>query len=213
MSNPNFANYGREDSAAKEGLIESVAHPGGNMTGVQICDGSPKALEWLLKLAPGTRVVYVPYHPADRVAAMAASSLPDAAAQLGVELVLDAVHTPEAAMAAIATLPKTAAILFIPTPHFELRLSAMAKLAIARGIPAGAYAIAAEDVIFTYRSSSAEYSKQAARLMDQIFKGKKPAELLVETAEFFLRINLKTATAMGLDIPDELLRQADTVLR
>jgi putative ABC transport system substrate-binding protein len=197
----------------KEGLIESVAHPGGNMTGVQISDGSPKALEWLLKLVPGTKMVYVPYHPADRVAAMAAKSLPDAAARLGVELVLDAVQTSDAVMTAIETLPKAAAILFIPTPHFESRLNALGKLAAARGIPAGAYAVSLEDVLFTYRTNQTDYSKQAARLADQILKGKKPTDLLVQTAEFFLRINLKTATAIGLDIPDAILRQADMVIR
>ena len=197
----------------KEGLIESVAHPGGNMTGVQICDGSPKALEWLLKLVPGTKTVYVPYHAEDRVSATAIKPLPDAATQLGIDLVLDAVHTPEEAIAAIATLPKQAAILFVPAPSLDAYKSAMRYRAIAQGIPAGTYALSAEDVLFAYENDLTSQGKQAAQLVDQILKGKKPADLLVETGEFFLRINLKTATAMGLDIPDEFLRQADTVMR
>jgi hypothetical protein len=83
------------------------------MTGVQVIDGAPKAMEWLLTLAPGTQTVYVPYHPDDRVAMAIVKSLPDAAARLGVALVLDKVYTPEAGVAAIATLPKAAAILLI----------------------------------------------------------------------------------------------------
>jgi putative ABC transport system substrate-binding protein len=67
--------------------------------------------------------------------------------------------------------------------------------------------------VVTYAGSFPAMGQQAARLVDQILKGTKPADLLVETAEFFLRINLKTATAIGLDIPDGLLRQADTVMR
>jgi putative ABC transport system substrate-binding protein len=55
--------------------------------------------------------------------------------------------------------------------------------------------------------------QQAARLVDQIFKGSRPADLPVETAESFLHINIQTATAIGVDIPDEFLRQADTVMR
>ena len=74
-----------------------------------------------------------------------------------------------------------------------------------RHLPAGA--------LVAYAGSFPAMGEQAARLVDQILKGAKPADLPVETAESFLRINLKTATAMGLDIPDELLRQADTVLR
>jgi putative ABC transport system substrate-binding protein len=51
------------------------------------------------------------------------------------------------------------------------------------------------------------------RLVDQILKGAKPADLPVETAEHFLHINLKAATAIGLTIPDDILRQADLVIR
>ena len=55
--------------------------------------------------------------------------------------------------------------------------------------------------------------RRTAFYVDKILKGAKPADLPVQTAELFLRINLKTATAIGLDIPDEIIRQADTVMR
>jgi putative ABC transport system substrate-binding protein len=55
--------------------------------------------------------------------------------------------------------------------------------------------------------------KQAARLADQIFKGAEPADTPVEVAEFYLAVNLKTAKAIGLAIPDEILRQADVIIR
>ena len=70
-------------------------------------------------------MVYVPYHPEDRVAVMAIKPLPEAAARLGVELVLNEVRSPEEVMAAIETLPKDAAILFIPTPGLTPRMSAV----------------------------------------------------------------------------------------
>ena len=197
----------------KEGIAESVSHPGGNMTGVQVINGAPKAMEWLLTLVPGTQTVYVPYHPDDRVATAIVKSLPDAAARLGVALVLDKVYTLEAGVAAIAALPKATAILLIPTPRLASRMSVMRKLAVERGIPIGAYSFPVEDVLFTYGTNQADQGKQAARLAEQVLKGKKPGDLLVETAEYFLRINLKTATAIGLDIPDGLLRQADMVIR
>jgi putative ABC transport system substrate-binding protein len=55
--------------------------------------------------------------------------------------------------------------------------------------------------------------KQAARLASQIFQGAKPADLPVETAEFFSAINLKTAKTIGLDISDAILRQANIIIR
>jgi putative tryptophan/tyrosine transport system substrate-binding protein len=197
----------------KEGIVESLTRPGGNITGVQVINASPKAMEWLLKLVPSTKTVYVPYHPEDRVAVMTIKPLPEAAARLGVELVLNEVHSPEEVMAAIETLPKNAAILFIPTPGLTSRMSAISQFAIERGIPAGGYTLPAEDVLFTYGPNGTDQGKQVARLVDQILKGAKPADLPVQTAELFLRINLKTATAIGLDIPDEIIRQADTVMR
>jgi ABC-type uncharacterized transport system substrate-binding protein len=54
---------------------------------------------------------------------------------------------------------------------------------------------------------------QAARMADQIFKGTKPADLPVETAEFLLKINLKAAQTNSLDIPDAILKQAAEVVR
>jgi putative ABC transport system substrate-binding protein len=197
----------------KEGIVASIGRPGGNVTGVQIIADSPKALEWLLKLAPGTKVVYVPYHPDDRVAVAARRALPAAAARLGVTLRLDAVHTLEAVLAAIENLPKDAGILFIPTPEFALHTGTMRQRAIARGIPTGAYALFGEDVLFTYGPKRYIQGQQAARLAAQILQGTKPADLLVETAELFLQINLQTAAAIGLDIPDKFLRQADTIVR
>jgi putative ABC transport system substrate-binding protein len=55
--------------------------------------------------------------------------------------------------------------------------------------------------------------QQAARLAGQILKGAKPADLPVETAEYFSAINLKTAQAIGLEIPDTTLRQANIIVR
>src|SRR5947209_293974 len=113
----------------KQGIVESVSHPGDNVTGVQVINAAPKALEWLLKLVPSTQTVYVPYYPADRVAVTTIEPLPGAATRLGVKLVLDEVHAPEDMMTAIETLPKNAAILFIPMPSLESRMSAVRKLA------------------------------------------------------------------------------------
>lgn len=63
------------------------------------------------------------------------------------------------------------------------------------------------------RRSTSPVGGQAAWLADQILKGTKPADLPVKTPEFFLHINLKAATAIGLVVPDDILRQAHLVIR
>ena len=68
-------------------------------------------------------------------------------------------------------------------------------------------------MLLTLAGDLFETGKQTARLAHQIFQGAEPADLPVETAEFFFAINLKTAEAIGFDIPDEVLLQADTIIR
>jgi putative ABC transport system substrate-binding protein len=200
-----------------EGIVENLSRPGGNATGVQDGDTLPKALEWLHKIAPQATKVYVLYHPRDNVAHAAIKPLRDIAPSLGVELVLDEVFNPGEAIAAIETLPKDAAIFVVPTPSLE-PLSALIEVAVQHGIAVGAsnhsYLSSMQaGAVVTYAGSFPAMGQQAARLADQIVKGAKPADLPVETAERFLHINLQTATAIGLDIPDEFLRQADMVMR
>jgi putative ABC transport system substrate-binding protein len=200
-----------------EGIVENLSRPGGNATGVQDGDTLPKALEWLHKIVPQATKVYVLYHPRDNVAHAAIKPLRDIAPSLGVELVLDEVFNAGEAIAVIETLPKDAAIFVVPTPSLE-PLSALIEVAVQHGIAVGAsnhsYLSSMQaGAVVTYAGSFPAIGQQAARLADQIVKGAQPADLPVETAERFLHINLQTATAIGLDIPDEFLRQADMVMR
>jgi putative ABC transport system substrate-binding protein len=71
----------------------------------------------------------------------------------------------------------------------------------------------ADGPLYSYANKLVPTGAQAARIADQILKGIKPTDLPVETAEFFLAINLKTAQAIGLNISDNILSQADTIYR
>jgi len=199
---------------AKEGIVESLSRPDGNVTGIQIGYAVPKALEWLHKIVPQATKVHVMYHPKDTVAHTSIKPLPAIASSLGIELVLDEVRSPEEAIATIETLPKDAAIFLVPTPSLE-PLSVLTEVAVQHGIAVGANnpAYLKAGVVVIYAADFFAIGQQAARLADQIVKGTKPADLPVEAAERFLHINIQTATAIGLDIPDEYLRQADMVMR
>jgi putative ABC transport system substrate-binding protein len=195
-----------------EGLVKSINHPGGNLTGIQGVVGSPKVLEWLLKIAPGTKSVYAPYNPADPIAVLSVKPLPDAAAKLGVELVLDEVSSGDQELAAIKALPKDSAILFVVSPSLIPTWGSVLDLAAELRIPTGTDLVG-DKVLFTYTSSLSQVGKQTAVLVDKVFKGTKPGDLPVETAEMSLSINLKTAQAIGLNVSDDILRQATTVVR
>lgn len=198
----------------KEGVVESIARPGGNVTGIQTGDAIPKALEWLHRLVPHATRIYTLYHPRDKVALSVIAVLPTTASSLGLALVPTAVHSQEEARAVIETIPRDAAIFLIPTPSLE-PLGTLLEVAVQRGIPVGAnnHAHITAGALVTYAGSFLTLGHQAARLVDQVFKGTRPADLPVETAEGFLHINLQTAAAIGLEIPDGILRQADAIVR
>jgi putative ABC transport system substrate-binding protein len=198
----------------KEGIVESLRRPGGHVTGVQSGDTLPKALEWLHKIVPQATQIHVIHHPKDQVTQTSIQSLTAIAPALRINLRIDEVHSPEEAIAVIATLPNDAALFLVPTPSLE-PLSALIEAAVQHGIAVGAGHLRhlKDGVLIAYAGSLSALGQQAARLVDQILKGTKPADLPVETAENFLHIYLQTATAIGLDIPDAILSQADTVIR
>ena len=198
-----------------EGLVQSVRQPGGNLTGVQNSNTTPKALEWLLKLAPGAKKVHVFYHPEDQVSVTSLASVREAAPNLGVELALHEVRSSGEVATAIKTLPKDAVIFMVPMPKLE-PIADFVKVATESGIATGGINELYGKIggaLVTYAGSLSAMGKQAARMADQVLRGTAPANLPVETSEAFLTINLKTAQAMGLNVPDDILRQASTVIR
>ena len=109
---------------------------------------------------------------------------------------------------------ETDAILVFPGAFFLENLVEFEKAAVENKLPlvsgpAGPQA----QVLITYGPDNVAMGQQASRLASKIFQGTDPASLPVETADFFLGINLETANALGLDISDDILQQADTIIR
>lgn len=206
--------FGSMMNPVEEGIVVSLRQPGGNVTGVTNGQGASKALEWLVMITPDTRKVYVPYNPDDNISVSFLAGLDKVPSQLGIELVLHEVQSVDEAVAAIENLPEDVDAIFrIPSPTLDPKNSELSQAAIKRGLPMGAPIVLDEAVLLTYAADFFEVGRQAARLAHQIHQGVKPADLPVETAEFFLTINPKTAEAIGLDIPDDILEQADTIVR
>ena len=195
------------------GLVNDLKHPNGNVTGVQVADTSSKALEWLVMAVPGARKIYVQYNPEDDVSTLFLPEVKSAASQLGIELILDEVHTAEEAIIAIKKLPKDIDAIFrLPTPQFLLKKSELAQAVIDRGLPSVSLG-PSDDAVATFGSDPFKMGRQSARLAQLIHDGIKPAEIPVETAEVYLTINLKMAEKIGLKIPDDILVQAKKIIR
>jgi putative ABC transport system substrate-binding protein len=203
------------ERVVENGLVASISHPGGNLTGIQGGNELPKTLEWLVKITPNARKIYVPYGSDDEISVGILADLEKVAPQLNVEFVRGEMKSTEEAVAAIESLPADIdAIFFIPAPTLESKTSELSQAAIKRGLPTGTFVPKLDErILVTVSFDPIETGKQVARLIHQIRQGIKPADLPVETVELYLTINLKTAQAIGLDIPDEILRQADNIIR
>ena len=202
------------------GLIASFARPGGNITGVVNLevDLGPKRLEVFRELVPGLQRILFPYDPSDASSVAAVQGYREAALRLGLGLVEQPVRTLAEAQATLAQVrkDKVDGILQPPTVAWNIP-GFIVEAARQQGIPT-----MFEDVFWaeqggglaSYGPDTYASGQQAARLVDKIFKGTKPAELPVETnAKIEFVINLKVAEALGLTIDPVVLYQADRLVR
>jgi putative ABC transport system substrate-binding protein len=197
----------------ESGFVDSLAHPGGNLTGVMSSNCVPKALEWLVSIA-GAEKIYLPYNPDDDPSIEILKDLDVVKERLVVELALQEIYSVEEAVAAIENLPDDIDAVFrIPSPTLDLRNSELSQASIKRGLPMCAPLKLDDAVLATFANDEYNMGEKLGRLAQQIIKGIKPSDLPVETADVSLTINLKTAEQIGLDLPDEILAQAKRIIR
>lgn len=199
------------------GIVASLTKPGGNTTGVTPATQEGKRLEWLLQVAPQIKQIYVVYNPKDQSPVLALKTVSETAAKLNVALIIREVLSTEEADAAFKNVPKEAdAIFFLPDTVVNAHAVNTFKIAIELGLPTSGPNVTTvnEGALTAYGVDLAIAARQqAARLASQILRGTKPANLPVETAQLFSAVNLKTAQAIGLDIPDDILQQANIIIR
>ena len=197
------------------GIVTDLISPGGNTTGVKAGGSSGKVLEWLLKIAPETKRLYVPHWPADSASVQGMAELTPAAAALGIELAVREVATTEELLTALAEIPNDVDSLFLNSSgSLNAQIDAYAQAALTRRIPLVTMSPLVErGALLTYGHDYRRDGEQAARLAHLVFLGAAPGEIPVETADFFLGINLQTAAAIGLVISDDVLDQADFIVR
>jgi putative tryptophan/tyrosine transport system substrate-binding protein len=198
------------------GVVTSLAQPGGNITGVTFGPQEVQRLEWLTKIAPAAKRVYIIYNSDDSSAKSALKTVNATAANLGLEIIAREARNPDEIAAALANLPEDIDVLYLlPDSQTEGKLVDILAVANARHLATSVANVdrVKDGPLYSYAMKLVPTGQQAAHLADQILKGAMPADLPVETTEFFLAINLKTAQTLGITIPDVILSQADTIYR
>lgn len=199
------------------GIVDSLQQPGGNITGVAFGIQEARRFEWFLRIAPEIKNIYVPYNPNDKSPVQALKIIREASAKFGVNLITFEVSNPGMLDEAVLNIPPEAdAVFFLPDSLLATRLDDFEASTLKRNLPTSAVNISsvkANNVLTAYGLDQQQSGRQVARLADQIFKGANPADLPVEMSEFFLAINLKVANRIGLTVPDDILSQADIIVR
>jgi putative ABC transport system substrate-binding protein len=205
--------------AESSGLIASLAHPGGNVTGLTLLapEMTGKQLELLKEIVPRLSRVAVLWNPVNRSTQTLVDQARGAARTLGLQLqVLEARRAEDIESAFTAmSRERAGALLLLPDAMFILQRIRIADLAARAHLPvmhAQSEHMSAGGLAF-YGPSMADNFRRAATYVDKVLKGAKPADLPVEQpTKFELVINLKTAKALGLTIPPSLLARADQVI-
>ena len=198
------------------GIVASLKEPGGNITGIRLAPSDGVRMEWLQKINPGLRAVYLPYNSKDKSALTSLEQARQAAEALRIELIAQGVGDQEELSAAMAEIPDRAGAVFLPRDGLVMsRIADWVELCRARRMMLSSprQAQVVQGALVGFGFVGFEIGKQAARLADRILKGADPGKLPVETAEDYLFINLKTAREIGLEIGESILRQAKLVVR
>jgi putative ABC transport system substrate-binding protein len=201
------------------GLVESLARPGGNITGVSdvSAEVTPKRLELLREIAPALRRVAMLFNAADLGMTLRYRVAAEGAKAIGVSVQPLGVREPNDFEQAFATMTSEMpdAILMVSDALTSLNRKRVFEFAAAHRLPAiYEYDLYVRDGgLMSYGPDLDESIARVAALIDRVLKGAKPADLPFEQPTLFrFAINLKTAKALGIEIPNSILAQADEVI-
>ena len=196
------------------GIINSLSRPGSNITGIQVRGSTSKALEWLLTVAPGIKHLFVPVKFDTKASQQNLDDLQEATRQLGIRLTVSEVKTGEELATALSSIPEDVdGIFFVRSIFISANINKVIATAITRKLPIGAGSAKYKNgAMVSYGLDRFQSGKQASRLAHMILQRISPADIPAEISNFYLGINLKTAHATGIKIPNDILTQADYII-
>ena len=204
----------------ESGLVSNLAHPGGNLTGLSMMmsELSAKRLQLLKEAIPLLTRVAVLWNPDTPFHTKVIEDLKAAAPSLSLKLNFVSARTLEDFGPAFSAIRRahSQALYAIEGGFFFAHRTVLLKLASRARLPViyGGSHFADEGGLMSYGPSYSDLFRRSAGYVDKILKGDKPGDLPIEQAtKFELVINLKTAKALGITIPESILLRADEVIR
>ena len=204
-----------------QGLVASLAHPGGNLTGIAEFNAAlgAKRLELLKELIPNVAVVGLLINPTNPYAGAQSKDAEDAARLLGVQVQVGRASTEGEIEIAFANLAarRSDAVMVAADPFIYNHREQVVALASRHRLPTmytvSAYVSLGGLISYTSAADNRETALHAARYTGRILNGEKPADLpVIMSSRFQMAVNMKTAKELGLAVPHSLLARADEVI-
>ena len=205
--------------AVASGIVARLDRPSGNITGVANFEPTlgGKWLELLSEIAPGLKRAAIMFNPNTSPASAYMPSLETAARSLKVEPITAHVHSDveiETAIIALGREPR-GGLVVMPDVFMEVHRAPIVFAAARNNVPAVYFSsnFARDSGLLSYGVDLVDASRRAAAYVDRILRGEKPADLPVQLpTKFEMVVNLKTAKALGLEVPPSIRLRADEVI-
>jgi putative tryptophan/tyrosine transport system substrate-binding protein len=211
--------FGVGEDPVKLGLVASLARPGGNLTGINFfsVEVAAKRLALLHDLVPKAIRIAVLINPANTASTESIRDIPEAARAMGLQIQVLSASTRSEIEAAFATLvrDRAEALYVAGDVFFNSRRVQIATLAAHYRIPASYPSREVVEVggLMSYGTDRVDMSRQVGAYTGQILKGAKPADLpVLQSTKFEFVINLQTARALGIEVPNSIQLLADELI-
>lgn len=202
--------------AVGAGIVKSLVDHDVNITGVQLQGSTPKALEWLSAISPRARHLFVPVTFDTGAAKQSLEKLKQSCDEARFKLTVAEVKTVEELHAALSTMPGDIdAVFMLHSWLVGSHVEDVIREANKRRIPviSAGHVDYRNGLVMSYAPTDDSAGSQAARLAHKILHGTSPAYLPIENADVFLGINLKAARDAYLEVPEDVVRRADYIVR
>lgn len=204
------------EKPVEHGMIQSFKNPGGNVTGIHQTGFIVKTFEWLHRVVPDMKFLYIPHNPKDISAQHMVKQLQQAAKAKNIILIIEEAENLEQMKRVVTEIPKKADAAFMNASTLVLRAKKeFIAAAIKRKIPfaSATYGSITDGCLLGFGFDLENCGKYAARITDRVIKGESPGKIPVENIEFYLGINLNTAQIMNVAVPELVLNRADKIIK
>ncbi|MEA3290229.1 MAG: ABC transporter substrate-binding protein [Campylobacterota bacterium] len=197
-------------------IVQNPNAPSDNITGIRLPVGDAKRFEWLYTIVPNLKDVLVPYTKNDGSSQASRDNIKDIAKQLNINIVEKPMSGDDDPSYFFDSCTQSVDAVFLPRDSkVEARIDDFVSCTTKRKIPlcVPSYQQVQKGALFTYGFIHKELGAQAARMADRILRGVKPEDLPVKFGNSYLVINETTAKAIGIEIKNEVIRNAKMIIK